>query len=95
MRDTKSTTTSIDCTSQEGLIIGLVDSITSCANVLHKQYSLQTLLDMETPGITEALKDMASNLFLFQAIIRLRLSHGKINEMYQTNELEKLMDGKK
>lgn len=43
-----------DCRSEEGITVGLIDSIISICRVLHTR-------DFDTPQVQEALKDLGSD----------------------------------
>lgn len=50
----------IDCKSNEGLVIGLVDSIMTIATILRKLLNT-ALSERERAGINEALADLADD----------------------------------
>lgn len=79
----------IDCDSEEGIAIGLIDSIISCANSLKGRR-------LNTPAILQALLDMGSNTTFQTLIVKglLGFDYKKLRRAYETDALERAMEGK-
>lgn len=79
----------IDCDSEEGIAIGLIDSIISCANSLKGRR-------LNTPAILQALLDMGSNTTFQVLLIKglLGFDYKKLRRAYEADALERAMEGK-
>lgn len=77
---------SMECDSEEGVTIGLIDAIIACFNSLQGR-------NMEHPQIQEALRDLAANKILRRWIIagQLGFDPDKLIRIYRTDQLERAM----
>lgn len=79
------TSETIDCTSEEGITIGLIDSILAAANALYGR-------DLRHPQVIEALNDLRSsrNVQVLTAKVA-GLKPLDLLRSHQVNELENAM----
>lgn len=83
--DENPTKVPVECSSEEGITIGLIDTIMTAANALMYR-------DLKFPGVIEALKDLRSNESLRRLIVGdLGLNHNSLLKAYQYNALERTM----
>lgn len=76
----------IDCRSDEGKIIGLIDSILTISEILNERLSDQNAI--MTDGIKEALKDMHDSRAIKQLTIKAFVATGKTIVIAKNNSVK-------
>jgi hypothetical protein len=75
----------IECTSEEGITIGLIDSMLAAANALNGR-------DLSHPGVVEALKDLRASRNVQVLLAKtMGISREKLLRCSQIGELERAM----
>lgn len=77
--------TTIDCRSEEGITIGLIDTIITAAHALQGR-------DLAHPEVTEAIRDLQSDAELRELLMRsVGLDYDKVRMAYEIDALERTM----
>jgi hypothetical protein len=74
----------IECNSEIGITIGLIDSIMASANALHGR-------DWNHCDIIEAIKDLKSNTVLLELMMFSGVNYDILKQLYEIDRLESIM----
>ena len=83
----------LDCRSEDGITVGLIDSIITISRLAKRRLELLSKDDMKDhPEVLEALIDLASDADFKSVCVRaLGFTYPKAYAAYQTDSLESLM----